>query len=178
MSAYNLPATASRNKATVNVFLRDAETNLNGEQYVVSLGALSGGTFDAAALAAADDTYQGDVITGIAAGAAIAQWEAVYLASDGTWNLADGNGSGTYPARGLAVAAAASSAAVTVIQKGYVRNDAWNWTVGGNVYLSNTPGSLTQTATSTSGERLQALGYAVTADKIALIVNPTFQTIP
>ena len=49
------------------------------------------------------------------AGATIAQWEAVYLASDGTWKLADGNGSGTYPARGLAVAGAASAAAVTVI---------------------------------------------------------------
>jgi len=177
MSALLLPATAPRNKATVNVFLRDAENNPNGEIYNVSLGALSAGTFDAAALSA-DDTYQGDVITGIPAGATIAQWEAVYLASDGTWKLADGNGSGTYPARGLAVAGAASAAAVTVIQKGYVRNDAWNWTVGGNVYLSNTPGALTQTATTTSGERLQALGYAVTADKIALIVNPTFQTIP
>lgn len=177
MSAYLLPATAPRSKVSVNVFLRDAETNANGEQYVVPLSAFGAGTFDAAALST-DDTYQGDVITGILAGVAIAQWEAVYLASDGTWKLADGNGSGTYPARGLAVAAAASSAAVTVIQKGYVRNDAWNWTVGGNVYLSNTPGALTQTATSTSGERLQALGYAVTADKIALIVNPTFQTIP
>lgn len=177
MSAYLLPATAPRSKVSLLANLRDAENNPNGETYVIPLSALGAGTFDAAALSA-DDTYQGDVITGIPAGAAIAQWEAVYLASDGTWKLADGNGSGTYPARGLAVAAAASSAAVTVIQKGYVRNDAWNWAVGGNVYLSNTPGALTQTATSTSGERLQALGYAVTADKIALIVNPTFQTIP
>lgn len=177
MSAYLLPATAPRSKVSVNVFLRDAESNVNGEQYVVPLSDLSAGSYDAAALTA-DDTYQGDTITGILAGATIAQWEAVYLASDGTWKLADGNGSGTYPARGLAVAAATSGAALTVVTKGVVRNDAWNWTVGGNVYLSNTAGGLTQTATSTSGERLQALGYAISADKIFLVANPTFQTIP
>ena len=177
MNAYLLPATAPRSKVSLLANLRDAENNPNGETYVIPLSALGAGTFDAAALST-DDTYQGDVVTGILAGATIAQWDAVYLASDGTWKLADGNGTLTYPARGLAVAAATAGNAVTVITRGVVRNDAWNWTTGLNLYLSNTPGGLAHTATTTSTEKLQALGYAINADKIFLVANPTFQTIP
>lgn len=113
---------------------------------------------------AGDDTYEGEVIAGLNAGATIAQWEAVYLDGSSTWQLADANGSGTYPARGLAVAAGTSTNPLTVIRKGTVRNDAWNWTPGGDLYLSGTAGGLTQTAPSTSGDKVQKVGFALTAD--------------
>lgn len=111
-----------------------------------------------------DDTYSGIVIADINGGATIAQWEAVYYSfSDGEWMLADANGTSTYPAQGLAVAATTNGAAATVLIQGFVRNDAWNWSAG-PIYLSATPGALTQTAPATSGDKVQVVGFAITAD--------------
>lgn len=118
-----------------------------------------------------DDTYEGQVISGRNAGATIAQWEVVYLDSSGTWRLADANGTGTYPARGLAIAAYVSTNAAKVLFNGVARNDAWNWTIGGDIYLSGTPGAMTQTAPSTSGDKVQKLGYALSADSMMVCIG-------
>ncbi len=176
MSAYLLPADADLSKVTVNAFY-NKEGELP-EQYVVPLSAI-GGNVDASALSETDDTYAGSLITGYSAGATIAQWEAVYLSGTSTWLLADGNGSGTYPARGIAVeAGSVALGPLTVLREGIVRNDAWTWTPGGNIYLSNTPGGLSQTASVVSGERVQAVGFALTADKAFFDFTATFQTVP
>ena len=131
-----------------------------------------------AALPGTDDTYQGIAITGRNAGATIAQWEAVYLNSSGEWVLADANGTSTYPAQGLAVAAYSSGNAATVLVIGTVRNDSWNWTVGGRIYLSATAGALTQTQPSTSGDKVQYIGFAPTADSIFVNPSSTFLEVP
>jgi len=171
---YYLPASADLSKVTFNTFYnRDGVTP---EVFVAPFSSIGG--VDASALTT-DDTYQGEVITGYSAGATIAQWEAVYMGGSSTWLLADGNGSGTYPARGLAVAAGSVAlGALTVLRKGVVRNDAWTWTPGGNIYLSNTPGGLSQTASVTTGERVQACGFALTADKALFDFTATFFTNP
>lgn len=124
-----------------------------------------------------DDTWTGTTIAGLNAGATIAQWEAVYLGSSSTWLLADANGTGTYPARGLATAAYSSTDPAVVLVHGTVRNDAWNWTPGGTIYLSGTAGSLTQTAPSTSGDKVQQVGFALTADIAFFDFNSTFLTV-
>lgn len=111
-----------------------------------------------------DNTYCGITITNINGGATIAQWEPVYYSfSDGEWMLADANGTSTYPAQGLAVAATTNGAAATVLIQGFVRNDAWNWSAG-PIYLSATPGAFTQTAPATAGDKVQVVGFAITAD--------------
>jgi hypothetical protein len=173
MPSYTLPANL-RSKATINVFVADQEENPNGEQYVVPVSSLAVGAYDAAPTA--DDTYNGSTITSLLAGAALAQWETVYLSSSSTWLLADANGSGTQPARGLAVAATASGAAATVLTQGTVRNDAWAWTIGGNIYLSETAGGLTQTA-PTSSSNVQAVGWAISADVAIFNFTPTFRPV-
>lgn len=122
-----------------------------------------------AAVPGTDDTYQGTAITGRNAGATIAQWEAVYLGSGGTWLLADADGSSTQPARGLAVAAYTSGNAAVVLDNGVARNDAWAWTVGGDIYLSTTAGGLTQTAPVVGF--VQKLGYALSADTMRVAIG-------
>jgi len=124
-----------------------------------------------------DDTYSGLAVSGLLAGATIAQWEAVYLDGSSTWQLADANGSGTYPAVGLAVAAYSSTNPAIVVYSGTVRNDAWSWTPGGVIYLSATAGGLTQTAPATSGDKVQQIGRALTADIILLNVNSEYLTV-
>lgn len=132
---------------------------------------LSGGIHQLDALPGTNNTYQGRVIAGRNAGATIAQWEAVYLDASGTWQLADANGTGTYPCRGLAVAAYVNTNAALVLFDGVARNDTWAWTIGGDVYLSTTAGGLTQTAPSTTGDKVQKIGYALTADSIQVTIG-------
>jgi hypothetical protein len=124
-----------------------------------------------------DDTWTGTTIAGLNAGATIAQWEAVYLGASSTWLLADANGSGTYPARGLATAAYVNTDPAIILVHGTVRNDAWAWTPGGTIYLSTTAGGLTQTAPSTSGDKVQQVGFALTADIAFFDFNSTYLTV-
>lgn len=118
-----------------------------------------------------DDTYAGRAITGVNAGATIAQWEAVYMGSGGEWLLADATDDTAAPMRGLAAAAGTDGNPMAVVTEGVVRNDAWAWTPGGTLYLSTTAGALTQTAPSAAGEIVQAVGFAITADVIYLNVG-------
>ena len=124
-----------------------------------------------------DDTWTGTAIVGLNAGATIAQWEAVYLGGSSTWLLADANGSSTYPARGLAVAAYSNTDPATILVHGTVRNDAWSWTPGGTIYLSGTAGGLTQTAPSASGDKVQQVGFALSADVAFFDFAPTYLTV-
>lgn len=85
------------------------------------------------------------------AAAAITAGQAVYLASTGTVDLADANGSGTLQFRGIALAAAAAGQSVSVLKKGHI----YGFTVSGLAvddiaYLSNTAGGLDTSAGGTS----------------------------
>jgi hypothetical protein len=52
-----------------------------------------------------------------------------------------------------------------------IRNDAWAWTAGGQIYLSATVGGLTQTAPATSGDKVQQVGFAISADVMYLCIG-------
>ena len=147
------------------------------ETFIVPLSSVSM-DIDSGDLASTDDTYQGAVITGFSAGATIAQWESVYLSAAGTWLLADADGSGTFPARGIATAAGSVALGeLVVLREGKARNDAWNWTPGGSLFLSATPGALTQTAPTGTGVCRQPVGFALNADTVFLNFTPQFQIL-
>lgn len=139
---------------------------------------LSAKTTSESAALGTDDTFEGNQITGLNNSGGVTQWDTVYLNGSSQWVLADANGSGTYPARGLAVTTESTGNATTVIDHGNIRNDAWNWTPGGTIYLSVTAGGLTQTAPSTSGDKVQQVGYALTADIARFDFNTTYVTVP
>lgn len=121
-----------------------------------------------------DHTYKGFTITGENGGETIAQFEAVYFDfTAGEWLKADANAAGKFPATALAVTSSTDGAAITVLLSGLVRDDTWNWSAG-PIYLSATAGALTQTAPSTSGDNVQIIGYAKTADIAYFHFNPTF----
>lgn len=124
---------------------------------------LSGKSVQLNATLGANNTYEGRTISGLNAGATLTQWNVVYLGASSTWLVADADGSGTFPARGIATAGAASAAAVIVLTEGVVRFDTWTWTPGGDLYLSKTAGGLTQTAPSASGDKVQKVGFALSA---------------
>jgi hypothetical protein len=64
-----------------------------------------------------------------------------------------------------------------VIDDGVVRNDAWAWTIGGTIYLSATVGDLTQTAPAVSGDKIQIMGYALSADSMRVKPEPGYLTV-
>ena len=155
----NVDNTSDATKNAASATLTNKKVSLTGSHG-------SNNTYDAAAQ-----------IEGKNAGATIAQWEAVYLDGSSTWQLADANGTNTYPARGLAVAAYSSSNAAIILKEGTVRNDSWSWTPGGTIYLSTTAGGLTQTQPATSGDKVQAVGYALDADRAYFDFNSFFFTV-
>lgn len=125
-----------------------------------------------------DDTYSGEVKTGFNSGYTNSQWDVVYFdGTAGEWLAADANGTGTFPAEGIAVTSGTDGNPLTVLFKGFVRNDAWAWTPGGAIYLDTTAGGLTQTAPSTSGDKVQRVGKAYTADKAWFDFNDTYLTV-
>lgn len=140
-------------------------------------GTLTIGSINFGTTMTTDDTYAGIVRSGFNNSGGVTQWDAVYLNSSSQWVLADANGSGTYPAQGIAVATVATANATTVITRGTIRNDAWNWTIGGLIYLSTTAGGLTQTPPGTIGDKIQVMGYALNADTMAVQISPTYETV-
>ncbi len=98
-----------------------------------------------------------------------------YLKSDGKWWKAKADAIGTMP--GMAIAAAsitADEAGVFALPGAFVRDDTWNWTtLGGFIYVSEaTAGVVTQSAPATTGNQVQIIGIAYTADIIMFNPSP------
>jgi hypothetical protein len=90
---------------------------------------------------------------------------ALYLATDGHYEEADADADTTMPC--IAIALEAGTGRREVLLEGYIRDNTWNWTVGaviGLIYVDIITGGLTQTAPSGTGDQVQIVGYAVTAD--------------
>ncbi len=124
-----------------------------------------------------DNSAQGAKITGLVNSGGVTQWDTVYLNASSQWVKADANGSGTFPARGLALTTQLTGVAVDILTYGIVRHDAWTWTPGGSIYLSGTAGGLTQTAPSASGDNVQEVGYAIDADTAFFHFSPSYVTL-
>ncbi len=119
---------------------------------------------------ATDGDFSGDVrFYTVDSGATSVFGQALHVDTDGELIVADGDvaSAGAMPAIGLAVEAGTGSKRVLV--SGGICETDWNWTVGGIVYVSDDPTTtegLTQTAISTSGDQVQVVGIAVSADCI------------
>lgn len=133
-------------------------------------GAVVTGDFQTDGLPDTDDTWTGKSTNSFNAAGTIAQFDCVYMTSSSTWALTDADAIGTAGNVLVMMAGAAGTASnpLRVIEPGsWVRNDAWNWTVGGTLYLdTTTPGGMTQTAPSGADDVVKVVGYAVSADVI------------
>ena len=122
----------------------------------------------------ASDHNAAGLIAPMTAGASLAFGDAVYQKSDGEMHLGDADAASTSGVIAIAVASGSDGASSNFMFYGFVRDDTWNWTVGGLIYLSTTGSSgntLTQTAPTGSGDIVQILGVATHADRI--FFNPS-----
>lgn len=106
------------------------------------------------------------------AGETIAIYEAVYLESDGKYDLAQADGT-QQPCAGLAIEAAALDATFRFQRIGPLTNTGWTWgTVGAKVYLDlSTPGELTDTKPT---QYAQAIGTVLSATSIFIDIENRF----
>lgn len=94
--------------------------------------------------------------------------QAYHVDTDGDLIDADADATTTMPAIGLAVDTG-TGASKQILLRGLICETDWAWTVGGIVYVSADPTTtegLTQTAPAGTGDQVQVVGIATTADCI------------
>ena len=114
-----------------------------------------------------DQTASGDIITATA-GENVAFGNVCYLKSDGKFWKTDADAEAT--SKGLlvmAIATIAGDASGLFLKTGLARDDAWNWTVGAELFLDTaTAGGMTATAPSGSTDIVRLVGYGKGADYV------------
>lgn len=97
----------------------------------------------------------------------------IYIDSSGKSHIAKGDAIATAKVIGMAIGTYSLGGTGTYLLHGFARNDAWNWTPGGFVYLTvtgTTGNTLSQTAPTTTDSCTVIIGIAIAADEI--YVNP------
>ena len=126
-------------------------------------------------LAGGDHTYSG-VTAQMLAGGAISAFNLVCIhTTTQEVVVADASAGATARAIGIAPAAISDTATGTILLHGFVRDDTWNWTTGAVLFLSETAGALTETAPTTDGAFVQAVGIALEPDVV--FINPSLDII-
>lgn len=130
----------------------------------------------------ADDSYDStDVFTGRNAGEALSQWDLVWLnPADGELHIADADESeAAGRVIGMAVTAGTDGNPLTFIRSGVVRNDDWTWSAPNvPLYLSDTPGQLTETAPTTAGDTQKIVAVTLSDDEILLDITHHSLVVP
>jgi hypothetical protein len=114
----------------------------------------------------ATDLTGAGIITTLTAGANLVFGDVCYLNSSGNALLADADAIATAGAIALSLATISNGNPGNFLLHGVARDDSWNWTPGGLLYLSTTAGAMTQTAPNGTDDVIQVLGVATHADRI------------
>lgn len=121
--------------------------------------------------------YSGIIIEGTL-GETVAVGETLYLKSDGKYWKSNAGASTTMPCTTIATEAGAANQIITLLSTGFIRNDAWTWTVGGILYPSKTSGAITQDLSAyTTGDQVQSIGTAYGTNIIHFNPSPVLVEI-
>lgn len=121
------------------------------------------------------DVTESGIIAPMTAGESLVFGDVTYVKSDGKMGKTDADAVATSYAVAMALGTIANDASGNFLFSGFVRNDAWAWTVGGVIYLSTTAGALTQTAPSATDNAIVPVGVATHADR--MFFNPSLRTV-
>jgi hypothetical protein len=121
---------------------------------------------------ASDATMSGDISSETVDANASGIGALLVLSSDGNWDEADASSSATVGQLGIAVES--GTGAKDVLWRGWVKDTAWSWTPGQQLFVSETTGAITATAPSTSGAIVQVVGYATSATTMYFNPSPDY----
>lgn len=112
----------------------------------------------------------------LTAGTALTFGQAVYVGADSKMEKALANAVATMPCIAVAVATIAEDAEGEFLIHGLIRDDTWDLTPNGLVYIDKTvAGLLTQTIPAASGDQVQVVAVALTAD--IMLFNPGYELV-
>ena len=103
-----------------------------------------------------------------------------YQNADGEIYLADATDATKMPGMFMCIETASDGVASDFLMTGVVRDDTWNWTVGGLIYATitgTTGNTLSQTAPIAAGEQVQVIGVATNADRMTFTPSLVLVTI-
>ncbi|HRY32125.1 MAG TPA: hypothetical protein P5531_04065 [Bacteroidales bacterium] len=122
----------------------------------------------------ANHSYSGLVVV-MTAGENLVMGEVVYLKSDGKLWKSDADTDTTMPVIAMSLGTVLADDTGDFILQGVVRDDSWDWTAGGMLYAGTDGGTLTQTPPSGSGDMVQCVGVALSADVVYF--NPNYAMV-
>lgn len=118
-----------------------------------------------------DGTVSGEIAV-VTMAASCAVYDLVYSSATG-YNKAKADAIATAKCKGMCIET--GTGARQVLKHGYVKNNLWAWTVGGDLYLDpSTAGGMTQTLPSTVGQFVKIVGHAESATVIYLNIDNTY----
>jgi hypothetical protein len=159
-SAQTAAETAQSNAETAETNAETAETN--AETAEANAQAWAEGLFSSPA---SDHTAEGFKLT-LTAGAALAFGNLCYVGSDGKMEKTDADAEATMPAVAICLETISENSTGEFLTEGLIRDDTWNWTPGQLIYASTAVGDITSTKPSGSGDIIQVVGVAISADVI------------
>jgi len=125
----------------------------------------------------ADLTTSGDTVAGTVDSNTQGAGNCVYYAADGHYDDCDADAAASVEAFALVVGT--GTGAKILLLKGFIRNDAWNFTtLGANLYVSPTDGLITDTAPSGSGQFIKRIGKVISSKIVYVDFTGTVIGIP
>ncbi len=128
-----------------------------------------------------DHSAIGTIVAYVTCGETLAVSNCVYIKADAKAWKADADATSTMPGVALMLQAGVADESRKALFMGFMRDDTWNWTVGGQdgiIYVSETAGGLTQTAPSDTGDQVQTMGVATHADRMLVYPNHVLVEVP
>lgn len=124
-----------------------------------------------------DGQVTGNTTNSLAAGYSSTAFDLVYLGSASKWLAADADAASSASGLlGIALEAKSDTQAMLVALPGsFVRHDAWTWTPGQMLYVSETAGGIATTIPTGADNVIRVIGWAVDADTIWFQPSPDHQ---
>lgn len=142
---------------------------LYGDGSFISFVAGSGGADNHLTSALSSNNTWSGLTSDFTAGENLTAYNVCYL-NAGEMSKASASAFTTLPAVAMATAAIDADDSDAFILYGFVRNDSWDWTPNTMIFVDTTAGGMTQTAPNSTGNQIQVVGVAITAD--IMLFNP------
>ena len=128
-------------------------------------------------LLADDLTANGEIFKDIQFGESVVFGDTCFLKSDGKFWKADDTDENSLGLIVLALGTYGADAYGDAVRHGFVRNDAWNYTPGGRLFVPNSKGPPTQTPPG-SGKVKMIIGYATHANRAYIGPDNSYVEVP
>jgi len=166
------------NDAAINGNLTVGNDNKAGGGNITAIGVTTAGNFATDGTLNIKSDVTGNTLSGLTTIVNVTEnslgyGAALYPASDGSYQLANGTNLDRMPC--IALAIETGTGWKKVLLQGFISNSTWNWTVGKVIYVSLLSGELTQSPATGSDSQIQIVGVATHTTRI--LFNPNLMLI-